>query len=87
MLYICIPAYNEAPTIGVLLWRMRKPHRPGALIGDLVLPMLALTAHPVWETNDLGNEETKQKYPLVHDEASQDNPRAKRLGGLLLLMC
>ncbi|HEX7121069.1 MAG TPA: glycosyltransferase family 2 protein [Gemmatimonadaceae bacterium] len=24
MLYICIPAYNEAPTIGVLLWSIRK---------------------------------------------------------------
>lgn len=24
MLYIAIPAYNEAPTIGVLLWRIRK---------------------------------------------------------------
>lgn len=24
MLYICIPAYNEAATIGVLLWRIRK---------------------------------------------------------------
>lgn len=24
MLYICIPAYNEADTIGVLLWRIRK---------------------------------------------------------------
>lgn len=24
LLYICIPAYNEAPTIGVLLWRIRK---------------------------------------------------------------
>ena len=24
MLYICIPAYNEAPTIGLLLWRLRK---------------------------------------------------------------
>ena len=24
MLYICIPAYNEGPTIGVLLWRIRK---------------------------------------------------------------
>lgn len=24
MLYICIPVYNEAPTIGVLLWRIRK---------------------------------------------------------------
>ncbi len=24
VLYICIPAYNEAPTIGVLLWRIRK---------------------------------------------------------------
>ncbi|HJU76070.1 MAG TPA: glycosyltransferase family 2 protein [Gemmatimonadaceae bacterium] len=24
MLYICIPAYNEASTIGVLLWRIRK---------------------------------------------------------------
>ena len=24
MLYICIPSYNEAPTIGVLLWRIRK---------------------------------------------------------------
>lgn len=24
MLYICIPAYNEADTVGVLLWRIRK---------------------------------------------------------------
>jgi glycosyltransferase involved in cell wall biosynthesis len=24
MLHICIPTYNEAPTIGVLLWRIRK---------------------------------------------------------------
>ena len=24
MIYICIPAYNEGPTIGVLLWRIRK---------------------------------------------------------------
>lgn len=24
MLYVCIPAYNEAQTIGVLLWRIRK---------------------------------------------------------------
>lgn len=23
MLYICIPAYNEAPTVGLLLWRLR----------------------------------------------------------------
>ena len=23
MLYICIPVHNEAPTIGVLLWRLR----------------------------------------------------------------
>ena len=24
MLYFCIPTYNEAPTIGVMLWRIRK---------------------------------------------------------------
>ncbi len=24
MLYFCIPSYNEAPTIGLLLWRLRK---------------------------------------------------------------
>ena len=24
MLYFCIPAYNESPTIGLLLWRLRK---------------------------------------------------------------
>jgi glycosyltransferase involved in cell wall biosynthesis len=24
VLYLCIPAYNEAPTIGLLLWRIRK---------------------------------------------------------------
>jgi glycosyltransferase involved in cell wall biosynthesis len=24
VLFICIPAYNEAPTIGLLLWRLRK---------------------------------------------------------------
>jgi len=24
MLYLCIPAYNEAPTVGLLLWRLRS---------------------------------------------------------------
>jgi glycosyltransferase involved in cell wall biosynthesis len=24
MLYICVPVYNEAPTIGLLLWRIRR---------------------------------------------------------------
>lgn len=24
MIYICIPAYNEAPTIGLLLWKIRR---------------------------------------------------------------
>ncbi|MFN2398395.1 MAG: glycosyltransferase family 2 protein [Gemmatimonadaceae bacterium] len=24
MIYICVPAYNEAPTVGLLLWRIRK---------------------------------------------------------------
>jgi glycosyltransferase involved in cell wall biosynthesis len=24
VLYLCIPSYNEAPTVGVLLWRIRK---------------------------------------------------------------
>lgn len=24
MLYLCIPSYDEAPTVGVLLWRIRK---------------------------------------------------------------
>ncbi len=24
MLYLCLPSYNEAPTVGVLLWRIRK---------------------------------------------------------------
>jgi glycosyltransferase involved in cell wall biosynthesis len=24
VLYVCIPVYNEAPTVGVLLWRIRK---------------------------------------------------------------
>jgi len=24
LIYICIPAYNESPTIGVLLWRIRR---------------------------------------------------------------
>lgn len=27
MLYICIPSHNEAPTIGVLLWRIRQVFR------------------------------------------------------------
>jgi len=27
VLYICIPAYNEADTVGVLLWRIRKVFR------------------------------------------------------------
>ncbi len=30
MLYICIPSHNEAPTIGVLLWRIRKVFREHA---------------------------------------------------------
>ena len=24
MLYICLPAHNEAPTVGLVLWRLRK---------------------------------------------------------------
>ena len=24
MLYLCIPAYNEAQTVGLLIWRIRK---------------------------------------------------------------
>ena len=24
MIYICVPAYNESPTVGLLLWRIRK---------------------------------------------------------------
>ena len=24
MLYICIPTFDEAPTVGVLLWKIRK---------------------------------------------------------------
>ncbi len=27
MLYICIPSHNEAPTVGVLLWRIKKVFR------------------------------------------------------------
>jgi glycosyltransferase involved in cell wall biosynthesis len=27
VLYICIPAYNEAPTVGLLLWRIRQVFR------------------------------------------------------------
>lgn len=27
MLFICIPSHNEAPTVGVLLWRIRKVFR------------------------------------------------------------
>jgi glycosyltransferase involved in cell wall biosynthesis len=27
VLYVCIPSHNEAPTIGVLLWRLRKVFR------------------------------------------------------------
>jgi len=23
MLYVCIPSFDEAPTVGVLLWRIR----------------------------------------------------------------
>ena len=29
MLYFCIPAYNEAPTVGLLIWRLRKVFRAG----------------------------------------------------------
>ncbi|MEP7228216.1 MAG: glycosyltransferase, partial [Gemmatimonadales bacterium] len=24
MIYVCIPSYNEAPTIGLLLWKIRQ---------------------------------------------------------------
>jgi glycosyltransferase involved in cell wall biosynthesis len=27
VLYVCIPAYNEAPTVGLVLWRLRKVFR------------------------------------------------------------
>jgi glycosyltransferase involved in cell wall biosynthesis len=27
LLYVCIPVYNEAPTIGLVLWRLRKVFR------------------------------------------------------------
>jgi glycosyltransferase involved in cell wall biosynthesis len=39
VLYFCIPAYNEAPTVGLLLWRLRKvfqeqPREYEALVFD-----------------------------------------------------
>lgn len=37
MLYICIPAYNEAPTIGVLLWRIRSVFQEYAREYELVV--------------------------------------------------
>jgi glycosyltransferase involved in cell wall biosynthesis len=30
VLYVCIPAHNEAPTIGLLLWRLRKVFQDSA---------------------------------------------------------
>ena len=24
MIYVCIPSYNEAPTVGLLLWKIRQ---------------------------------------------------------------
>ena len=24
MIYVCIPSYNEAPTVGLLLWKVRQ---------------------------------------------------------------
>ena len=37
MLYICIPIYNEAPTVGVLLWRIRRVFREYAREYEIVV--------------------------------------------------
>ena len=37
MLYICIPTYNEAPTVGVLLWRIRTVFREYAREYEIVV--------------------------------------------------
>jgi len=37
VLYICIPVYNEAPTIGVLLWRIRATFQEHAREYELVV--------------------------------------------------
>lgn len=37
MLYICIPTYNEAPTVGLLLWRIRKVFREYAREYEIVV--------------------------------------------------
>ena len=39
MLYLCLPSYNEAPTVGLLLWKIRKtfatfPREYQLLVGD-----------------------------------------------------
>ena len=47
MLYICIPSYNEAPTVGVLLWATAPiGGLLGAVLGDVfgVRAVLALVA-------------------------------------------
>jgi glycosyltransferase involved in cell wall biosynthesis len=37
LLYICIPAYNEAPTVGLLLWRVRSVLKEFAREFELVV--------------------------------------------------
>ena len=39
MIYVCIPAHDEGPTVGLLLWRIRKvfeefPREYQFLVGD-----------------------------------------------------
>jgi glycosyltransferase involved in cell wall biosynthesis len=37
LLYICIPAYNEAPTIGLVLWKIRKVFQDYAREYELIV--------------------------------------------------
>jgi glycosyltransferase involved in cell wall biosynthesis len=37
VLYICVPAYNEAPTVGVLLWRIQKVFQDFAREYELIV--------------------------------------------------
>jgi glycosyltransferase involved in cell wall biosynthesis len=55
VLYICIPAYNEAPTVGLLLWHLRKVFQQYS------------REHEILVFNDGSTDDTAQVLKPYHD--------------------
>ena len=85
MLYFCIPAYNEAPTVGLLIWRLRKvfqeqPREYEVLVyddgsTDATADTLA-PYHPVMPLSVLGG--TRVGYAAAVDALCREASRRTR---------